>query len=446
MLAAGCEPEATAAPVPDAESVSRSMEVLARTVGPSVVHIEATGFVTRRDGAVGLVGRARSSGSGVVIDADGWIVTNAHVVYGAERIAVTVVGAEEAKPNRRRLTAKLVGVDLDSDIAVLKIDAKGLVALPTGDSNAVRPGQLVMAFGSPLGLQGSVTIGIVGAVDRQPDPDDPMVYLQTDAAINPGNSGGALVDTSGRLIGLNTFIVSTTGGNQGLGFAVPIDIAMDVYRQIRKDGAVWHGVIGVHAQSVTPLLADDLGLSQTWGALVADVHPEGPADAAEIKPGDIVVTFEGDRIETARELNARIHATRPGTIVTLEIARDGKVSEAAIQVAARPGDPAMLVGKVDPRTHAVDALQILGLEVGDSVRVSMPGLRSTAGVLVIDVADVPATQDDLQPGDVIVAVGRQTITDLAGLRKAVAPYSSGTLISVRIERGGVFRWIRLEVP
>ncbi len=440
---AGCVATAAeAAPPPSIRGLSDSLEQLSVRVSPAVVHIEARGAALTPGSRT-----ARALGSGFVVDPDGWILTAAHVVQGAERIDVTVVQpGPQGRPGRsQQLPARLVGLDEDSDVAVLKVAAKELPALTLGDSNAVRKGQMVLAFGSPMGLDGTVSMGVIGAVDRQPDPDNPVVYLQSDAAINPGNSGGPLVDANGSVVGINTFIVSTTGGNQGLGFAVTSDIVRDVYEQIRKEGSVWHGTIGAQLQNVTPVLQDELGLARSWGALVVDVFPEGPADSGNLELHDIVVAIDGDAVETARELNARVHATRPGTIVTLDVLRGGGEVEALVRIAGRPGDTSGTLASLDPRKNGVPALHALCVTLDDTIRPILPGLRSEDGVLVVAVDGGADPAQSLQPGDVIVQVGKQPTPDLGVLRRTLGSYAPDANALVRVERAGAFRYLQLEV-
>ena len=278
------------------ESFSASLESLSQRVNRSVVKIVTTGFGISEDsdsGNASLLTRQRATGSGVILTPDGYIVTNAHVIQGARRIRVQLpVSARAArlshsitKPAGTILDARIVGQDRETDIAVLKIDATDLPFLTLGDSRELRQGQLVMAFGSPLGLQNSASLGVVSAAARQLKEDSPMIYIQTDASINPGNSGGPLVDMSGRVVGLNTMILSQSGGSEGIGFAIPSDTLRNVYTQIRKEGHVHRGQIGASVETITPLLAAGLGLPQDWGVLVADATPDGPADKCRPEAG-----------------------------------------------------------------------------------------------------------------------------------------------------------------
>ncbi|MGH9613168.1 MAG: S1C family serine protease, partial [Bryobacteraceae bacterium] len=283
--------------------LSASLEELTDRVGRSVVQIFANGFAPADSdddsGDTSLLTKQRSTGSGVILSSDGYILTNAHVVQTAKRVQVRLPShRERVGPNRSitpavgpTIDAKIIGTDHETDLAVIKIERHDLPYLELGNSDELRQGQLVLAFGNPLGLEGSVSMGIISSTSRQIETDSPMVYIQTDAPINPGNSGGPLVDGLGRVIGINTFILSQSGGSEGIGFAVPSNMARSVYRQIRRDGHVNRGQIGVKVQTVTPALATGLKLPQDWGVLVSDVEPDGPADNAGVKIGDIILTL-----------------------------------------------------------------------------------------------------------------------------------------------------------
>src|SRR6266403_404263 len=278
VLAQTATPKADSDPL---HQLNNSVKALVRRVTPSVVQVLVTGYGPVEDshGDTNLVlGKQQSLGSGVIIDPDGYIVTNAHVLRGAHRVQVKLpAAASDETPDGslggrgRTVEAHIVGSDSGLDLALLKIETKGLSALPLGDYNKVRQGEVVFAFGSPEGLQDSVTMGVVSAASRQRDADSPMVYVQTDAPINPGNSGGPLVNVDGELVGINTFILSRSAVSQGLGFAIPSTLVASTYSQLRKNGHLQHDDIGVRVQGVTPALASGLGLPRDWGVIVADV-------------------------------------------------------------------------------------------------------------------------------------------------------------------------------
>src|ERR1017187_8567701 len=284
-----------------------SLETLVAKVSPAVVQIMVTGYgPVEEHGHTDrtVLSREHAVGSGVIVDPEGYIITNAHVVNGAQRIRVILPPPPTESPLELQpihagqiFDATVVGTHKDSDLALLKIQAAHLPALPLSDKAQVRQGELVFAVRSPEGLQDSVTIGVVSSVSRQPDPDDPMVYIQTDAAMNPGNSGGPLVDIDGNLIGLNTLILSTGGGSEGLGFAIPAAIVNFDYRNLRKTGHVQRVAVGLRTQNIKPALAAGLGLARSWGAIVCDIADGGAAEAAGLQLNDIVLAVDGRPIQ-----------------------------------------------------------------------------------------------------------------------------------------------------
>jgi serine protease Do len=455
VLASWCPPalaqSRTQAAAPAAlADLDGTIESLVRTVDPSVVQIFTSGLATG-EGIVAaqteLVTPVRASGSGVIVDADGFVVTNAHVVRGASRIRVEVpvipAGQSLLARRSRVATARLVGFDEETDIAVLKVDASGLRALPFGDSDALKAGQVVLAFGSPMGLQNSVSLGIVSAVARQLEPESPMVYIQTDASINPGNSGGPLVDAKGRLVGVNTLIVSTSGANSGLGFAAPSNIVKTVFDQIKQHGRVRRGEIGVRAQTVTPVLAAGLRLSRDWGAVLADVMPGGPADRAGLAVGDLVLSVDGKPIENGRQLNVTLYRKAVGDVVRLDVLRNERTTSVNVSVAERNDPMARITGQADPRQNVVARLGILGVTVDADVAAMLPMLRAKAGVVVVSATAGTFDSDSggLVPGDVIHAVNGTWITTLAALRGALEGMKSGDAVVLQIERLGVLSYV-----
>jgi serine protease Do len=381
------------------------------------------------------------------VDPEGFIITNAHVVRGASRIRVEVPISPEGQSllarRSRVATAKLVGYDEETDVAVLKIDASGLRALPFGDSDALKAGQVVLAFGSPMGLQNSVSLGIVSAVARQLEPESPMVYIQTDASINPGNSGGPLVDAKGRLVGINTLIVSASGDSSGLGFAAPSNIVKTVFDQIKQFGRVRRGEIGVRAQTVTPVLAAGLRLSRDWGAVLADVIPGGPANRAGLSIGDLVLSVDGKPIENGRQLNVTLYRKAVGDVVRLEVLRDEQVKTVIVSVAERTDPLSKITGLADPRQNVVARLGILGVTLDADVAAMLPVVRAKSGVVVVSstVGTFESDSGGLVPGDVIHAVNGKWIMNLAALRGALDAIKAGEAVVLQIERLGTLSYV-----
>jgi serine protease Do len=441
---------AQAAASPVLADLDGTIESLVRTVDPSVVQIFTSGLATSQGVVTAqsdLVTPVRASGSGVIVDSAGFVLTNAHVVRGASRIRVEVPVASAGQSllarRSRIVTARLVGFDEETDIAVLKIDASGLRALPFGDSDGLKPGQVVLAFGSPMGLQNSVSLGIVSAVARQLESESPMVYIQTDASINPGNSGGPLVDAKGHLVGLNTLIESTSGFNSGLGFAAPSNIVKTVFDQIKQSGRVRRGEIGVRAQTVTPVLAAGLGLSRDYGAVLADVAPGGPANRAGLAVGDMVLSIDGKPIENGRQLNVTLYRKAVGDVVRLEVLRDEQVKSVNVSVAERNDPLSRITGLADPRQNVVERLGILGVTLGPDVADLLPMLRAKSGVIVVSATAGTFDSDSggLVPGDVIHAVNGTWIMTLEALRGALEGKKTGDAVVLQIERLGLLSYI-----
>jgi serine protease Do len=346
----------------------------------------------------------------------------------------------------KTVEAKLVGMDRESDLAVLKVDLKGLKPLKLGDSDLLRQGEFVMAFGNPLGLEGSVSTGIVSATARQIKPDDPMVYIQTDASINPGNSGGPLVDAEGSLIGINTFILTQSGGSEGIGFAIPSNTVRSVFEQIRKEGHVHRGEIGIYAQSVTPALMAGLSLPQDWGVLVGDVEPEGPADRAGLKVGDIVVSLNGKKMENARQLEVSVYRFPRNERVTLDVVRGADKLSVEIPVTERDDDPQRFADLVNPEDSLVSRLNILGVGIDKKLSGLLPDLRHPWGVVVaagtVQGLNVGTA---LQAGDVLYSVNGLPVTSVVALRKRLAEFKPGDTPVLQIERSNKLMYVVIEL-
>jgi len=358
----------------------------------------------------------QSLGSGVIVDADkGYVLTNNHVVENADKITVTLY-------DNRSVEAKVVGKDPETDVAVLQIKADNLTAIPLANSDALQVGDYVVAIGNPFGLKHTVTAGIVSALGRAGIEDGKYEnFIQTDASINPGNSGGALVDLNGNLVGINTAILSKGGGNIGIGFAIPINMAKTVMDQIVKYGKVERGVLGVTIQNLTPEIAKQLGVSQPSGVVVNQVLPGSAADKAGLKPGDVIVSADGQPVDSNSELQSVIGVLRVGTPVTLGVVRNGKSMTLTATISkAGAGEEA---GTSKSESHG---LHVAELDKGS------PLYGKVQGVLVTGVdPDSDAAFVRIQEGDVVVAVNRQPVKNVAEFQKLVGTSKETLVVSVR---------------
>jgi serine protease Do len=437
---------------------SSSLDVLAARVSPSVVQIQVTGFQVvndRNPNNTSVVTRGRSVGSGVIVDPDGYIITNAHVVKGAQRVRVLLTASPggsqvsaslDLTDRVRPMDAKILGIEPMIDIALLKIDAKGLPSLSFAEYDALKKGQVVLAFGNPEGFENSVTMGVVSAVARQVLPNVPSVYIQTDAPINPGNSGGPLVDTDGNVVGINTFIVSQSGGSQGIGFAIPSSVAEFVYQQLRQFGHVRHVVIGAELQQITSDLAQGLNLSQQEGVVVSDVQPGGPADNAGLQVQDILESLDG-RLVGSVPLAKMIIETRPAdAVLEATVLRGTQKLTLEIPVRRDRTDFEEMADLSDPSKSLVTKLGIFGVAIDDKLAAELPGLRRPSGVIVAALAaDTLGAEIDLQQGDVIHALNGKSIETLDDLRSGLHNFSSGTPGVLQIERDGKLMYVSFEM-
>ena len=456
-------PEQNSKPLPEPSvPVSRqtlvqfndALENLAAKVSPAVVQILVTGYGALHEEArtqTALIVRQHAVGSGVIVDSTGYIMTNAHVVEGAQRIRVALpLPSDSGRPvpvgKRQILEARLIGVHKETDLALLKIEENDLPTLPLLSQQRPRVGQLVFAIGSPEGLQNSVTMGVVSALARQPDPDKPLTYIQTDAPINPGNSGGPLVDMNGAVVGINTFILSQGGGSEGLGFAIPARIVDFVYHSLRKYGHVHRTEIGAVAQEVTPTLAEGLHLAQRWGVIVADVKPDGPAAAAGLQVQDIILTADDRRIETLPGLSSALYLHRLDQVLKLEILRGEEKKTLYVPAIEHRDQMDQLFDSADPEKSLISRLGILAADLTSDLQKQLEPLRLSSGVIVLGrAADLVTPDTGLQTGDVIHALNTTSITSMDDLRAAVHALKTGDPVVLQVERSDGLTYLSFEM-
>ena len=368
----------------------------------------------------------RGVGSGFILTADGFIMTNAHVVEGADQVLVTL-------PDKREFKARIVGVDKRSDVAVVKVEATGLPVVKIGDVNRLKVGEWVMAIGSPFGLDNSVTAGIVSA--KQRDTGDYLPFIQTDVAINPGNSGGPLINMRGEVVGINSQIYSRSGGFMGISFAIPIDEAIRVSEQLRTSGRVQRGRIGVQIDQVSKDVAESLGLAKAQGALVRSVEAGSPADKAGVEAGDIITRFEGKPIEKSADLPRMVGSVKPGSKASLTVWRRGSSKE--LQVVVGEVEPDKTVQKaVAPaeKPPASNAAQFLGFSVSELSDAQRQELKLRGGVRVETVAE-PATLAGLREGDIVMAVANTEIKNVKEFEAVLARLDKTKPVAILLRRG-----------
>ncbi len=440
-------------------SLSREFSELARKVNPAVVRVTSIGYRQLEDDESdepGIAARQHSTGSGVIIDPNGYVVTNAHVVLGAHKAQVTILERSSAAPgregrggvHRRGLQAEIVGLDLETDIALLKVAENGLPALRLADSDTVGEGQLVFAFGSPMGLDNSVTMGVISSTARQFRSDDPMVYLQTDASINPGSSGGPLVDAGGNVVGISTMMLTQSGGSEGLGFAVPSSVVANVVDQLRQTGKVVRGEIGVLAQTISPALAQGWRLPRDWGVVLGDVDPDGAAARAGLLVGDVIEALNGRSVETARQFNVGLYRPSDGATVRLDVLRGGQKLHFQVRVREKDDDVRNYSDLASREENLIPELGVFVLDLTPRLRAKVaPERRESGGVLVAArEADGPVIEDSFQSGDVIYAVNREQVKDVPSLRKALRRFKPGDSLAIQIERDSRLRFVSFELP
>ncbi len=376
----------------------------------------------------------QSLGSGFIISDEGYILTNAHVVDGADEILVRL-------NDRRELQAELVGSDERTDVALLKVDAEDLPPLKLGDSDTLRVGEWVAAIGSPFGFDYSVTAGIISAIDRTLPRDAYVPFIQTDVAINPGNSGGPLFNLDGEVIGINSQIFTRSGGFMGLSFAIPINVAMDVADQLRDDGQVRRGWLGVMIQPVSRDLAESFGMESPSGALIADLDPEGPAARDGLQAGDVILEVDGSRVHDSSTLPRLIGRTAPGSEVALELMRDGERRQLTITVGDWPDAERATASRPQESRQAR-----LGISVGELERAEREQIGIEGGVRVREVdPSGAAAAAGIRPGDILVSIDHQAVNDSDQLVEMVGELPSDRAVPVRLFRDGRSMFVALRL-
>ena len=374
-------------------------------------------------------------GSGFILSSDGLIMTNAHVVDGADEVLVTLT-------DKREFKAKIIGADKRSDVALVKIDATGLPAVKVGDVSKLRVGEWVMAIGSPFGLENTVTAGIVSAKMR--DTGDYLPFIQTDVAINPGNSGGPLINMRGEVVGINSQIYSRSGGFMGISFSIPMDEAIRVSDQLRANGRVSRGRIGVQIDVVSKDVADSIGLGKAMGAMVRNVEPGGPAAKAGVEAGDIITKFDGKTIDKASDLPRMVGNTKPGTKSTVTVFRRGAVRDLNLTIAEIETDkPVSKSPAKEEKSKAPTAAQAFGLGVVDLTDAQKKELGIKGGVLVEAVSDA-AVRAGLREGDVILQIGNAEVKSVKEFESVIGKVDKSKALSVLFRRGDLTQYAVLK--
>jgi serine protease Do len=435
-----------------------ALDKVVEKVLPAVVRIEVTSFGRPEDSKSGtdanVISRQHVLASGVIVDPDGYIMTNAHVVTGAQRVRVTIVpplveiiaGASSLARQRRTYDAKLLGLDRLVDLALLKIEEKDLPFIPLREHYNVHLGQIVLAIGSPEGLDHTVTRGIISAVVRQVDPDKPMVHVQTDAPINPGSSGGALIDRDGNLVGLNTFKITEGNVSEGLGFAIPEPVVRASYQEFREHGHLRRPTIKAHVQAITPDLAAGLKLPKDSGVVISDVVAGGPADKAGIIAGDVIAKVGNQAVDSLPGFSAALLVAERDCPTEVEVLRGREVKELPIMAVDDTKGTESMADLVEPQNNLIVPLGVFVLELNDKIAEGLPGVRSAKGLVVAAKVDyTPKLDADLEIGDVIRSINRVPLNHPEDLRAELARYQSGDAIVLEIEHKKVFQFTAFEM-
>jgi serine protease Do len=433
-----------------------SLETVVSKVSRAVVQIVVSGYGPSQEHGhtdTARIVRQHALGTGVIVDPDGYIITNAHVVEGAQRIKVILPPPAVDSPIELQpihagqiLEARLLGTHKQSDLALLKIEATDLPAVTLRSDVRVHQGELVFAIGTPEGLRNTVTMGVASSLARQLEPDNPMVYIQTDAALNPGNSGGPLVDIDGNVIGINTLMLSEGGGSEGLGFAIPAAIVSFDYQNLRKSGHVQRVALGLRTQNITPTLAAGLGLARSWGAIVSDIAAGGAAEAAGLQVNDIVLAVDGRPILGLPDVIMALYIHPPDQVSKIDVLRG--VTPMSFYVSVKVyheniGDLADIPGL---QKSLVRRLNIFVTDLDGELRPLLQGTRSDSGVLVVaQIGGSNALDTGLETGDIIRAVDRTALQTTSQFETLVHNLRSGDPVVLQVERKGKFQYLAFEM-
>ncbi len=433
-----------------------SLEQVVAKVSPAVVQVLVSGYGSEEtDGhkATALIVRQHAIGSGVIVDPSGYIVTNAHVVEGAQRVRVVVTppnsgSQSEAQPIRSQqiFNARILGRHKASDLALLKIEATDLPSMAVRNDLRVRQGELVIAIGSPEGLRNSVTMGVVSSVARQTSHNDQIFYIQTDAPLNPGNSGGPLVDIDGNLLGINTFMLSEGGGNEGLGFAIPAPIVKFDYENLRRSGHVRRVAFGAIGQSITPTLAAGLGLSRSSGVIISNVASGGFAKVASIQVGDIVTAIDGRKIDSYPSFIEALYLHPADEGMQITVLRGEKQFSTFVPVLVHHDDIDDLNDLPDLHRTLIAELSLFVIDMNDRVKPLLKDDDVDSGVVVVaQAASTNAVVTGVETGDIIRAVNRTPLQTVSQLQSLVRQLASGDPIVLQIEREGKLQYLAFEM-
>ncbi|KRO78702.1 MAG: protease Do [Methylophilales bacterium BACL14 MAG-120910-bin43] len=377
--------------------------------------------------------RVNGTGSGFIIESDGYIITNAHVVAQADSVLVKLA-------DKREFKAEILGVDRRTDVALLKIKAKNLPKVKFGNPEKIKVGQWVAAIGSPFGLENTMTVGVVSAKGRALPQENFVPFIQTDVAINPGNSGGPLFNTDGEVIGINSQIYSRTGGYMGLSFAIPIDVAINVAEQLKKNGKVIRGWLGVAIQEITEDLSESFGMKDTRGALIAMVEKDSPAEKGGILPGDVILKFNNNPLDSSSDLPKFVGTTKPLSEVPVEILRKGKKVTLSIKVGEMPNEEMKVAGNKGP----VKEVNRIGLSLRELTEEDRKSLNGRNGLLVLE-AKGPSISSGIRAGDVILALNNTAVQSMASFNKDIRKVPKGKTIALLIYRNGDTLYIPVKV-